>query len=211
MLAVVGLALLAACSGETTPSPETTAIAGATASAAAPSDTTASLAAAREYERNGQYEEAVAAYQEVIQQADGQTQQQARYDLALTYITIERYDDAVAELEAYIDAKPSQEDKQRARFLLGRTYATLGEFDKARGSLEDYADDEGPATVYARLELAQLLIQEGRYDKAAQELEKALALDVPPSLEPTLLLRLADAYQEAGDDKEAIEWYDKLL
>ena len=209
VLAVVGLALLAACSGETTPSPETTA--SATASAAAPSDTTADLAAAREYQRNGQYEEAVAAYQGVIHQADGQTQQQARYDLALTYITIERYDDAVAELEAYVDAKPSPEDKQRARFLLGRTYATLGELDKARGSLEDYADDEGPAIVYARLELAQLLIQEGRYDKAAQELEKSLALDVPPLLEPTLLLRLADAYQEAGDDKEAIQWYDKLL
>ena len=153
----------------------------------------------------------MAAYQGVIQQADGQTQQQARYDLALTYITIERYDDAVAELEAYVDAKPSPEDKQRARFLLGRTYATLGETDKARRSLEDYADDEGPATVYAHLELAQLLIQEGRYAKAAQELEKALTLDVPPSLEPTLLLRLADTYQEAGDDKEAIQWYDKLL
>jgi soluble lytic murein transglycosylase len=216
VLAVVGLALLAACGGETTPSPEatasaTTTTASATATAAAPSDTTAGLAAAREYERNGQYEEAVATYQGVIQQADGQTQQQARYDLALTYITIERYDDAVTELKAYIDAKPSPEDKQRARFLLGRTYATLGETDKARGSLEDYANDEGPATVYARLELAQLLIQEGRYDKAAQELEKALALDVPPSLEPTLLLRLADAYQEAGDDKQAIEWYDKLV
>ena len=114
VLAVVGLALLAACSGETTPSPE----ASATATAAAPSETTAGLAAAREYERNGQYEEAVAAYQGVIHQADGQTQQQARYDLALTYITIEQYADAATELKVYIDAKPSPEDNQRARFLL---------------------------------------------------------------------------------------------
>lgn len=209
MLAMVGLALLAACGGETAPSPEATAT--ATATAAAPSETTAGLTAAREYQRNGQYEEAVAAYQGVIQQADGQTQQQARYDLALTYITIERYSDAVTELTAYIDAKPSPEDRQRARFLLGRLYSTLGELDKARRSLEDYADDEGPATVYARLELAQLLVQEGRHDKAAEELEKALALDVPPSLAPTLLLRLANAYQEAGDDEQAIQRYEELL
>jgi soluble lytic murein transglycosylase len=205
VLAMVGLALLAACGGETAPPP------AATATAAAPSETTAGLAAAREYQRNGQYEEAVAAYQGVIQQADGQTQQQARYDLALTYITIERYSDAVTELTAYVDAKPPPEDKQRARFLLGRLYSTLGELDKARRSLEDYADDEGPATVYARLELAQLLVQEDRHDKAAEELEKALALDVPPSLAPTLLLRLANAYQEAGDDEQAIQRYEELL
>ena len=205
VLAMVGLTLLAACGGETASPPE------ATTTPAAPSETMADLAAARQYQRNGQYEEAVAAYQRVIQQAEGQAQQQARYDLALTYMTIERYDDAVSELKAYIDAKPSQEESLRARFLLGQAYAALGEGDKARQSLEDYADDEGPAAVYARLELAQLLVQEGLHDKAAQELEKALALDVPPSLSPTLFLRLADIYREAGDDEQAIQWYDRLL
>ena len=205
LLAVVGLALLAACGGETALPPD------GTATPAASSETTADLAAARQYERNGQYEEAVAAYQGVIQRADGEAQQRARYGLALTYITIERYDDAVTELKAYIDSKPSQEDSLRARFLLGQTYAALGKGDKARESLEDYADDEGPAAVYARMELAQLLVQEGRYDKAAEELEKALALDVPPSLAPTLFLRLADAYRETGDDEQAIQWCDKLL
>jgi len=205
VLATVGLALLAACNDEAAPPPE------ATATPAAASETTAELAAAREYERNGQYEEAVAAYQRVIQQADDQAQQQARYDLALTYIAIERYADAVSELEAYVDAKPPQEGNLRARFLLGQTYATLGEADKARQSLEDYIDDEGPAAVYALMELSQLLVQEGRYDKAAQELEKALDLDVPPSLAPSLLLRLADIYRETGDDEQAIQWYDRLL
>ena len=58
VLATVGLALLAACGGETSPPPE------ATATSAASSETTAELAAARQYERNGQSEEAVAAYKE---------------------------------------------------------------------------------------------------------------------------------------------------
>jgi soluble lytic murein transglycosylase len=205
VLVIVGLALLAACAGETTSPPE------ATATPAASSETTADLATARQYERDGQYEEAVVAYQRVVQQAEGQAQQRARYDLALIYITIERYNDAITELKAYIDAKPSQGEGLRARFLLGQTYAAIGETDKARQSLEDYAGDEGPAAVYARLELAQLLVQEGRHDKAAQELEKALTLDVPPSLAPTLFLRLADAYRDAGDDEQASQWYDKLL
>lgn len=206
LLALLGLAIVAACGdGESTPSPETT------ASPAASSETTADLAAARQYQHDGQYEEAVAAYQEVIQQADGQTQQQARYNLALTYITLERYSDAVTELEAYIDAKPSQEEGLRARFLLGRIYDALGNSDKARKYLEDYADSEGPTAVYAHMELAQLLVQEGRYDKAAKELEKALALDVPGPLAPTLLLRLGDAYREGGEDEQALQWYDRLL
>ncbi|KPJ50199.1 MAG: hypothetical protein AMJ38_02155 [Dehalococcoidia bacterium DG_22] len=205
LLAMVGLALLVACGDETAPPLE------ATATPTVPSETAAALAAAREYERNGQYEEAVAAYQRVVQQTDGQAQQWARYDLALTYITIEQYNDAVTELKAYIDTNPSQEESLRARFLLGQVYTALGEGEKARQSLEDYADDEGPAAVYARLELAQLLVQEGHHDKATQELEKALALDVPPSLAPTLLLRLADACRETGDDEQAIQWYDRLL
>ena len=205
VLATVGLALIAACGGETGPPPEDT------VTTAALSETPADLAAAREYERNGQYEEAVAAYQRVVRQTDGPAQQQARYELALTYIVIERYAGAVTELEAYIDAKLSQEETLRARFLLGQTHATLGEGDKARQSLEDYADDEGPAAVYARLELAQLLVQEGRHDKAVQELEKALALDVPSSLTSSLFLRLADIYRETGDDEQAIQWYDRLL
>jgi soluble lytic murein transglycosylase len=205
LLALAGLAIVAACGGESAPSPE------ATATPAAPSETAADLAAARQYQGNGQYEEAVAAYEQVIEQADGQTQQQARYDLALTYITLERYSDAVTELEAYIDAKPSQEEGLRARFLLGRAYATLGKSDKARDYLGDYADKGGPTAVYAHMELAQLLVQESRYDKAAQELEKALALDVPASLAPTLFLRLGDAYREEGEDEKAIQWYDRLL
>jgi soluble lytic murein transglycosylase len=205
LLAMVALALLAACGGDSA-SPSETAT-----TASAPSQATPDLATAHQYERNGQYEQAVTIYQGVVQEADGQAQQQARYHLALTYITMERYSDAVTELEAYIDAKPAQEDRLRARFLLGEAYAALGEGDKARKALEDYIDDEGPAAVYARLELAQLLVQEGRYDKAAQELAKALPLDLPPSLAQTLYLTLADAYRDAGDNEQAVQWYDRLL
>ncbi|MGQ9573669.1 MAG: tetratricopeptide repeat protein, partial [Dehalococcoidia bacterium] len=204
-MAIITLPLFAACGDESTPPT------GATATLTVPSGTTADLTAARQYQRNGQYEEAVVAYQQAIQQGDEQARQEARYDLALTYMTMERYEDAIAQLEDYVDAKPSQAEKLRAQFLLGQAYAESGEDDKARQSLEAYANDDGPAAVYAHLELAQLLAQEGRHDKAAQELEKALALDVPASLAPTLYLRLADTYRETDDNERAIEWYEKLL
>ena len=55
-LAVVSLALLAACGDESTLPTR------ATATLTVPSGTTADLAVARQYQRNGQYEEAVAAF-----------------------------------------------------------------------------------------------------------------------------------------------------
>jgi soluble lytic murein transglycosylase len=208
LLLVALAASLAGCGGdEATPATST----------APPQDTvvtaeaTGDLAEAQELQRDGRYEEAIAAYQALARQKDSPNQQEARLGLAESYFALERHSEAVDQLESYLDADPSDEDALRARFLLGRTYAAQGDAKKAQDNLRRYAEKNGPLAAYARLELADLLTGEGKADKAIDELEKAAASDVPATLAPSLLLRLANAYADAGEDDLALQTYDRLL
>ena len=208
LLAVALAVSLTACGGGTaTPATPT----------AAPQDTvvtaqaTGALADAQELQRNGRYEEAIAAYQALARQEDSPDQQEARLGLAQSYFALERHSEAVDQLETYLDAKPPEEAALRARFLLGRSYAALGDAKKAEDNLRRYAEDGGPLAAYARIDLTDLLAREGNADKAIDELEEALASDVPSPLAPSLRLRLAGAYADAGDDDLALQTYDRLF
>ena len=207
-MAVALAVLLTACGGgKATPATPT----------APPQDTvvtaqaTGDLADAQELQRDGQYEEAIAAYQALARQEDSPDQQEARLGLAQSYFALERHSEAVDQLETYLDAEPPDEAALRARFLLGRTYAALGDAKKAQDNLRRYAEEGGPLAAYARLDLADLLTGEGKADKAIDELEEALASDVPSTLAPSLLLRLAEAYADAGEDALALQTYDCLF
>jgi soluble lytic murein transglycosylase len=212
LLAVVLAILLAACGGDNKDVPATR-----LAPTAAPQGTTVTpqatgiLADAQGLQRDGQYEEAIAAYRTLAQQEDSPDLQQALLGLAGSYFALERHSEALDELEAYLDLKPPEEDALRARFLLGRTYAALGNAKKAQDNLRRYIEAKGPLAAYAHLDLADLLTAEGEADKATKELEEAVASDVPAPLASSSLLRLANAYADAGKDDLALQTYDRLL
>jgi soluble lytic murein transglycosylase len=212
LLAVALAALLVACGGDdkvvpATPPAPTAALQSATVTPQA----TGILADAQELQRDGRYEEAIAVYQTLAQQEGSPDQQQALFGLAGSYFALERHSDAVNQLEAYLDSKPPEEDALRARFLLGRTYAALGDTKKAQDNLRRYIKENGPLAAYAHLDLADLLTGEGEAGKAIDELEEAVASDVPAPLAPSSLLRLANAYVDAGKDDLALQTYNRLL
>jgi len=211
LLAVALAVSLAACSGgkaaPTTP-PAPTAASQATV---VTPQATGDLAHAQELQRDGELEEAIGVYEALAEQEGTADQQEARLGLARSYFALERYSETVDQLETYLEAKPAEEDALRARFLLGHTYAALGDAKKAQDTLRRYIDKSGPLAAYARLDLADLLAEEGKADKAIDELEEALASDVPAPLAPTLFLRLATAYADAGEDELALQTYDRLL
>lgn len=212
LLAVALVTLLAACGGDDKDMPATP-----PAPTAAPQGTTATpqatgiLADAQGLQRDSQYEEAIAVYRTLAQQEDSPDQQQALLGLAGSYFALDRHSEAVDELEAYLESKPPEEDALRARFLLGRTYAALGNAKKAQENLRRYIEENGPLAAYAHLDLADLLTTEGEAKKAIDELEEALASDVPVPLASSSLLRLANAYADAGKDELALQTYDRLL
>jgi soluble lytic murein transglycosylase len=208
VLAVALAALLAACGGdEATPATPTTLPQDTVVTAEATGD----LADAQKLQRDGRYEEAIVAYQALVRQKDSPDQREARLGLAQSYFALERHSEAVDQLESYLDADPPDEDALSARFLLGRVYAAQGDVKKAQDNLRRYAEEDGPLAAYARLDLANLLTQEGKADKAIDELEKAAASSLPSTLAPSLLLRLANAYADAGEDDLALQTYDRLL
>jgi len=212
LLAVALATMLAACGGDDPDVPATP-----PAPTAAPQGTTVTpqatgiLADAQELQRDGQYEEAITAYQTLAQQEDSPDQQQALLGLAGSHFALARHSEAVDELEAYLDSKPPEEDALRARFLLGRTYAALGDPKKAQDNLRRYIEENGPLATYAHLDLADLLTAEGEADKAIDELEEALASDVSAPLASSSLLRLASAYADADKDDLALQTYNRLL
>jgi soluble lytic murein transglycosylase len=209
LLAVALAGWLAACGGgeattpaTPTPAPQATVVA---------SPATGDLADAQELQRDGQHEEAIGVYQGLAQEEGTPDQQEARLGLARSYFALERYAEAVDQLESYVEAKPPEEDALRARFLLGRAYAALGNAKKAQDNLRHYIDNSGPLAIYAHMDLADLLAEEGKADKAIEELEDALAEDGSTPMTPSLLLRLANAYADAGEDELALQTYDRLI
>ena len=217
-LAFVLSAFLSGCLGDgAEPSPDGTAGASATGTQGASLEAAADLAAARGFQRYGRHEEALTAYQRIVQVENGEAQRQARYGIAQAYLALGQYSSAVDAIEDYLDSKPPKEDALRAHFLLGRALAALGDIDEAQDAFRRYAEGEGPLALDARLDIADLHAQTGRYDKALDELEKALELAgqaveaLPPSVVATLYLDLAEAYRQTGEPAEAVEWYDRLL
>lgn len=165
---------------------------------------------AREYERNGQYEEAVAVLQAIIDQEQEPARQDARLSLARIYLRLQRDEQARSQLELYVAGAPSDADATAGRFLLARTLTRLGEAEQALELYDDYIDDGGFAAPYARLARADLLSSLGRPQEAAMEAEEALAGSVPLSFRLSVLLAAAQAYEQAGDVVEATRWYELL-
>ena len=212
LLAIGLVALLAACGGGDKATPATPLASTAPPqSATVTPQVTGILADAQELQREGRYEEAIAVYQTLVKQEDSPDQQQALVGLAGSYFALERHTDAAGQLEAYLDSKPAEEDALRARFLLGRTYAALGDVKKAEDNLRRYVKGGGPLTAYAHLDLADLMSAQGKAGKAIDELEQALTPDALAPLASSSLLRLANAYADAGDDHLALQTYDRLF
>ena len=202
--------LIAACQGDQQPATEPTAQAPpATPVSATP--TPPDPAVARELQRNGQYDEAIAAYQQVITRSPEPARPPAQLALARTYIESRRHEQARQELQAFL-AQPASSDEHRiATFLLAQALEELDEEEQALHLYDRFADAAGPAAPYANLARARLLASLGRFDEAAQAADLALSAGLPPIVNAGALLDVARAFEGAGSLDDAIAWYQRLL
>ncbi len=203
MLLFVAAALFAAACG-------TSGGGRATPASDAPSATTTpvagNLALAQSYERNGQYDEAIAAYEDVLANGTDADRQTARLGLARRYLAENDYQAAQQQVLAY---QSTGGQSGEAEFLLAEALVGLGQTADALAAYTAYVDQGGLASANAQSEMADLLVKLGRFDEAQREEEAALKV-LPDSLRPGILLAMAQELEAAGATGAALNWYARL-
>lgn len=202
-LVAVALATLvfAGCTGSSK-EPRTTAVATDSATPE-PTPVPADLSLAQSLERNGQYDEAEAAYTAVTAEGSPVDRQWAYLALARLALARGDYQRAGAQLALYDES--AGVGRAEADFLLARSMPGT---EAAVAAYRRYIDEGGVAAANAHAELASELIRQGLVEDAVLEAEAALA-GLPASMRPRVILSAAQDLEAAGAPA-AIDWYQRL-
>jgi tetratricopeptide (TPR) repeat protein len=126
------------------------------------------------FDRQGEYDRAVEAYQGVIDSGHPEAAPRAAFNLGILFEERAEYDRAV---EAYQQAIASKhyEWAPKAVFNLGMLFEERGEYDLAEQAYQRAIASEHPdAAPRARLNLGVLFQQRGAYDLAEQAYQQAI-------------------------------------
>jgi soluble lytic murein transglycosylase len=211
LVLVLATALLLAGCRESGPAAPERALESPTAAAASPTPAPADPAVGRELQRNGQYEEAIAVYQQVITRSPEPERLPARLSLARTYLLSGRNLEARDELELFLSQATSDSEQRVGRFLLAEALEALGSKEEALDLYQQFAQDGSPAAPYAYLARARLLASLGRSQEAAAAADLALGAGLPPIVTAGAILDIARAFESAGSLDDAIRWYERLF
>jgi soluble lytic murein transglycosylase len=165
----------------------------------------------RELQRNGQYDEAIAVYEQVITRSPEPERPPARLSLARTYLLSGRNLEARGELEVFLSQAISDSDRRVGRFLLAEALEALGDKEEALDLYHQFAQEGSPAAPYAHIARARLLASLGRSQEAAAAADLALSAGLPPIVAAGTLLDIAQAFESAGALDDAILWYERLF
>ena len=131
----------------------------------------------------------------------------AHYNLGLALISRKDFGKGVGELKVAVKNKP---DSISAHNALGLAFRSLGQLDAA-------ADEFGtalrldPQLVSASLNLAEIDIEQGRYNAAIFYLQQALEKGFSPELTERAEMDVAVAYSKNEDYERAAELFKKLV
>ncbi|HSJ59165.1 MAG TPA: tetratricopeptide repeat protein, partial [Anaerolineae bacterium] len=122
-----------------TPTFTTTSTATAGTTPGAQPDVSSWLAAARQHQHNGRYDEAITAYRSVLDQSPpAEVQREAQFGLAESYLENRDYVAAAAASEAFLSAHPDDERQPTALFMAARAYQAAELCAPAIDSYEAY-------------------------------------------------------------------------
>jgi tetratricopeptide (TPR) repeat protein len=155
----------------------------------------------------GDFAGAAKLFEEVLAKAPNQPE--ARINLALAYLRLNKPEEAVAQLEQVAAAGNTD---ARVQFQLGGAYVDLKQLDKAVTAFETglarQQDLKDSGAWEAAVTLGAVYFAQGNADKAAALFEKALAAQ-PGTAAP--LLGLAKVQASKGDVPKALELFDKVV
>jgi soluble lytic murein transglycosylase len=164
--------------------------------------------------RNGYLEEAVGAYQAVLNQPnlDANLRGEAAFKLSQAAIREGLFSEALTALNTLIDTLPSDSHVPQGYFLRGDAKLGLGEWESAIADFQQYlALRPGVIDSYAWERIADAQFALGQTDTALASYSQAI--NANRSLVPQLVLRerVAQIYNSAGRVDEAVAQYDAIL
>jgi soluble lytic murein transglycosylase len=160
----------------------------------------------------GQYDEAIDAYLEIVDGSDDDARLAARLGVAQVYLDDGQNDAAIEQLDAYLIEALADTDVRPAQYLLAEALTAEEQWSEALPLYDAYIEQSGPATAYARAGRAFALARAGRLDQAVNEADGLLDGDATsPAHAEQLALILAIAQALEGDrPNNAISWYERL-
>lgn len=98
-----------------------------------------------------------------------------------------------------------------ANFYAGSIYLKQGKFEVARLYLEDFTSDDLLIQARAYSLIGDTYMEEGEFDEAARNYEKAADYKPNKYFTPTYLIKAALAFEKNNQPEKAIEAYDEII
>jgi soluble lytic murein transglycosylase len=160
---------------------------------------------------DGDYEAAIALFQESLVVGDGAVRQQLLLPLTRAYFGAGRHGELVAlwtpsDLEALTVA-----DRAVALGLVARSYEALGEWKEAISAYERYLELNDAAAYLMRLRMAEAYEALDEPEKAVQQLQAVDLTDLDAPTKAEILEELAGLLTELEDHESALAAYDQIL
>ncbi len=159
-----------------------------------------------------EYDEAIARYQKIAQQP-GSLSAFANYGIAWCYMQQEKYQPALEQLTALLDAGSAGSVTSEALLARGVCERKLGKTDSAIESLKQFLDTKpsGQSLGNGLYELGLAYTDQRKLDEANSQFQRLLN-DVPnyPSLD-RVLYELAWNFEEATDRQKSVRYFERLL
>ncbi|MGJ3238417.1 MAG: tetratricopeptide repeat protein [Anaerolineae bacterium] len=163
--------------------------------------------------RNGYLEEAVFAYQAILEQVtDPALRGESAFKLGQSAVREGLFEQALSALTILIDELPNDPNRAQAHFLRGDAYLGLGQWANAINDFEQYISlRPGLIDSYAYERIGDARLALGQVDEAISAY--MTAVEAGRSLVPQLILeeRLAQIYLGAGRVDSAVMIYDDIL
>jgi soluble lytic murein transglycosylase-like protein/TolA-binding protein len=166
-------------------------------------------AQARRLEAGGELQPALDAYL-AIAASSGPDKAEGVFGAARVLLQMDRPADARTLLEPFI-AAGGPNTPAPAHYLLARAYTALSMYTEAVGQYDLYIQSGRPATPYAYLDKARILMDQGQPQQAASDAQVGLSAGLPVSSRRTFTLITAQSYEKAGDFANALAWYQRLF
>ncbi len=169
------------------------------------------IEAARQAQYEGDYGQAIALWQQVCNQATGETKVSCVLSLARCFLADKQYDQAIAQLSWVTAVEAAPEPRAEALGLLGSANEAKGDWAAAVAAYEAYLGLRDDAAPYVLWHMAKAYKALGDVSRQIQTLVRIDTSGLDASFRAEVLAELAAAYRANLDPDSALRVYDEIL